>query len=124
MSSDAQSAGGGGSRLSPYAITAFTARLVFGTAFRLEVVSAERIPAQGPLVVVANHESYLDGPVLMSVFSSRHLTFFSAAYLFEQPATGWALRHLGALPVKTQGSNLDSLKKAIAILKGGGTMAI
>jgi len=125
LTSDAQSAGGGGSsRLSPYTITALTARLVFGTAFRLEVVSPERIPAQGPLVIVANHESYLDGPLLMSVFSRRHLTFFSAAYLFEQPATGWALRRLGALPVNAQGSNLDSLKKAIAILKGGGTMAI
>ncbi len=110
--------------LSPYSVAAVSARLAFKGAYHLDVTHPERIPAQGPLVVVANHESFLDGPLLMSVFPSRRLTFFSAAYLFEQPATGWILRRMGALPVEAQSSNLGSLKQAIAILREGGTMAI
>jgi len=75
-------------------------------------------------VVVANHESNLDGFVLMSVFSARRLTFLCAAHLFEKPAIGRFLRGIGALPVEEECANVGSLKRAIAILAGGGTVAI
>lgn len=102
----------------------FVARLLFKGAFRLKVVGAERIPLQGPLIVVANHESFLDGPLLVSVFTERRLTFFSSAYLFDKRTIGFFLRRMGALPVQRDHSNLSSLKRAIAILRGGGTMAV
>ena len=86
--------------LVPYAATAFAVRPLFRGAFRLKVVGRERIPAEGPLVIVANHESNLDGFVLISVFRERRLTFLSAAHLFERPAVGRFLRGIGALPVE------------------------
>ena len=110
--------------LVPYTATAFAARPLFRSAFRLKVVAPERIPSEGPLVIVANHESNLDGFVLMSVFTERRLTFLSAAHLFERPAIGLFLRGIGALPVEEQRANLSSLKTAIAILARGGTMAV
>lgn len=125
MTSDRQSVGDGqDSRLALYTITALAARLVFRSAFRLKVVSPERIPSRGPLVVVANHESFVDGFVLMSIFTERHLTFLSASYLFERPAIGLFLRGIGALPVEEQRANVSSLKTAIAILERGGTLAV
>ena len=108
----------------PYAATAFAVRPLFRSAFRLKVVAPERIPVAGPLVVVANHESNLDGFVLMSVFSGRRLTFLTAAHLFERPAIGRFLRGIGALPVEEECANVGSLKRAIAILAGGGTVAV
>jgi 1-acyl-sn-glycerol-3-phosphate acyltransferase len=108
----------------PYTATALAVRPVFRSAFRLKVVAPERIPAEGPLVVVANHESNLDGFVLMSVFTERRLTFLSAAHLFERPAIGRFLRGIGALPVEEQRANVSSFKRAIAILAGGGTVAV
>lgn len=120
----AQASGRRAGRLSSYALGSLAARFVFSNAFRLKVVNPERIPARGPLVVVANHESFLDGPLLTAVLPDRQLTFFSAAYLFERPFTGWALRRVGALPVEAQGRNLDSLREAIAILREAGTLAV
>jgi 1-acyl-sn-glycerol-3-phosphate acyltransferase len=111
-------------RLLPYTVTAFAARPVFRSAFRLKVVSPERIPPHGPLVVVANHESNIDGFVLISVFTERRLRFLSAAHLFDRPAVGLYLRAIGALPVEEQAANLTSFKKALAILRGGGTVAV
>jgi len=111
-------------RLVPYAATAFAVRPLLRSAFRLKVVGRERIPAEGPLVIVANHESNLDGFVLISVFSERRLTFLSAAHLFERPAVGRFLRGIGALPVEEERVNVSSFKKAIAILGGGGTVAV
>lgn len=111
MTADTQTAGAAqGWGRSPYAIAALGSRLLFRSAFRLTVVNPERIPAHGPLIVVANHESFLDGPLLASVFTKRRLTFFSSSYLFKR------------LPVESQGGNLTSLKQAIAILREDGTM--
>ena len=75
-------------------------------------------------MVVANHESNLDGFVLISVFTERRLTFLSAAHLFEKPAIGRYLRGIGALPVEEQRANVASFKKAIEILARGGTVAV
>jgi 1-acyl-sn-glycerol-3-phosphate acyltransferase len=111
-------------RLVPYTATALAVRPVFRSAFRLRVVSPEHIPAVGPLVVVANHESNLDGFVLISVFTERRLTFLSAAHLFERPAIGRYLRGIGSLPVEEDQANVSSFKKALAILAGGGTVAV
>lgn len=108
----------------PYAATALAVGPVFRHAYRLRVVCPERIPAEGPLVVVANHESNLDGFVLISVFAQRRLTFLSAAHLFEKPAIGRYLRAIGALPVEEQCANLTSFKSALAILATGGTVAV
>ena len=52
----------------PYTAAALAVRPAFKSAYRLKVVDPERIPAEGPLVVVANHESNLDGFVLIAVF--------------------------------------------------------
>jgi 1-acyl-sn-glycerol-3-phosphate acyltransferase len=111
-------------RLVPYTATALAVRPFFRSAFRLKVVAPERIPARGPLVVVANHESNLDGFVLIAVFSERRLTFLSAAHLFERPAIGRYLRGIGSLPVEEQQANVSSFKKALAILAKGGTIAV
>ena len=108
----------------PYAATALAVGPVFRSAHRLKVVCPERIPAEGPLVVVANHESNLDGFVLISVFAQRRLTFLSAAHLFKKPAIGRYLRAIGALPVEEQCANLTSFKTALAILAAGGTVAV
>ena len=111
-------------RLAPYTATALAVRPVIRSAFRLKVVAPERIPAEGPLVVVANHESNLDGFVLIAVCSERRLTFLSAAHLFERPLSGRYLRGIGSLPVEEDQANVSSFKKALAILAKGGTVAI
>ena len=51
-------------------------------------------------MVVANHESNLDGFVLIAVFAERRLTFLSLARLFERPAMGECPLAMGALPLE------------------------
>lgn len=111
-------------RVLPYMATALAVRPLFRGAFRLKVVSREQIPARGALVIVANHESNVDGFVLISVFTGRRLRFLSAAHLFERHGVGMYLRAMGALPVEEEAANVASFKKALAILRGGGTVAV
>ena len=108
----------------PYVATVLVVRPAFRSAYRLKVVDPERIPAEGPLVVVANHESNLDGFVLIAAFPQRRLTFLSAAHLFEKPAIGRYMRAMGALPVEEQRANVASFRRALAILAQGGTVVV
>ena len=113
-----------GPRLVPYVATALTVGPVFRSAYRLKVFDSERIPTAGPLVVVANHESNLDGFVLIAALGERRLTFLSAAHLFDKPLIGRYLRLMGCLPVEEDQANVASFRTALAILASGGTVAV
>ncbi|MGH3493283.1 MAG: lysophospholipid acyltransferase family protein, partial [Sciscionella sp.] len=60
---------------------------------RLRVTGLERVPAEGPLVVIANHSSLLE-PALLFGLLPRWLVFLAKQELFVPPL-GSALRSMG-----------------------------
>ena len=102
----------------------FLGWLLLRTFFGLRVISAERIPATGPLVVVANHESFLDGPVVGAALRHRKATFLSAPWLFRVPVVGVFLRSIGSLPAHSGRGEVATLREAIRILERGGTVVV
>lgn len=107
-----------------YMLAQSLVRTILRVAFKMKVFPSGRVPDKGPLVVVANHESFLDGFVVAAVLTRRCPTFLSASYLFHRPLTGPFLRLLGALPVQGEKSNVGSLREAIRILEGSGTVVV
>ncbi len=88
------------------------ARILFG----LEARGREAIPRRGPVLLVANHSSYLDSPVVGSV-SPRPLSFLAKAELFEIPLFGWLIARLNARPLRREGSDAAALRTALRILE-------
>jgi 1-acyl-sn-glycerol-3-phosphate acyltransferase len=79
-------------------------RLLLGILNRLEIRGKEHLPASGPFVLVANHESHLDALVIACAvpLSLRDQLFPLAAgdVFFETPArAAFAAHLLNALPV-------------------------
>lgn len=107
-----------------YVIVERLSRVLLHSAFRMKVIAAENIPPRGPLIVVANHQSLLDGFVVAATMHDRRLTFLSASRLFRHPLAGRFLRGVGALPVQTRRDNLASLRAAIRVLDGGGSVVV
>jgi 1-acyl-sn-glycerol-3-phosphate acyltransferase len=70
--------------------------------YKIRHVGAERIPASGPVVLAANHESVLD-PFFLSTVTARPIRYLTRADLFRVPVLGWALRSLGGIPVRREG---------------------
>jgi 1-acyl-sn-glycerol-3-phosphate acyltransferase len=63
--------------------------------FRLRISGLEHVPSGGAAILVFNHVSTLDGPVLAietSRRSRRETRFVVAAEFFERPFFGWILR--------------------------------
>lgn len=67
--------------------------------YRIEVVGADRIPASGPAIVVANHESIWD-PFVLGVATSREIHYMAKAELFRLRPLAAAMRALNAFPVE------------------------
>ena len=71
----------------------------FKLLFKGRVVNPERISASKPVLVVANHGSYLDPPLLGACLDWP-VSFMAKAELFRLPLLGSIVRSLGAIPVR------------------------
>ena len=58
----------------------------------------ERIPVTGPVVVVANHSAFVDGPLLFGLVG-RRMVFLTKQEMFRGPL-GWLLPRIGQLAVR------------------------
>lgn len=100
-------------------VVAFLMRLLF----RLESRGTEHIPATGPVLIVANHSSVLDPPLIGGV-CPRPLTFLAKAELFGIPGFGWLIRRLGASPLRREGADPSALRMAQRLLGDGKALLV
>ncbi|MDK2881931.1 MAG: 1-acyl-sn-glycerol-3-phosphate acyltransferase [Bacillota bacterium] len=88
-----------------------------------QVTGQEHFPEQGPVVLVANHASYLDPPAL-GVASPRRVYFMAKDELFQIPLFGRLLKGLGAFPVKRGTPDRRAFKRALEVLASGNVLGI
>jgi len=91
--------------------------------FGLRVRGAEHIPSSGPALIVSNHQSVLDPPLIGGA-TRRRIYFLAKAELFRIPVFGWLMRALHARPVRRQGSDPRALKMAARLLKEGKALLV
>jgi len=62
-------------------------------------VGGARVPAEGPVLLVANHNNGLMDPAFVTVAAQREVRFLAKAPLIVHPYIGWLVRAVGSLPV-------------------------
>lgn len=80
-------------------------------------------PHEEPLILVANHQSYLD-PVILQAASPRRITFMMTEIFYNLPVFRWFFRYMKCIPVKEEGRHVHSLRKAKGVLDRGGIIGI
>src|SRR5688572_18400212 len=73
----------------------------FLTYFRLSRTGREHTRVDGPLIVAANHRSFLDPFVIAGMLPFfRPMHYVAKVELFEKRWQAWFLNRLGAFPVR------------------------
>jgi 1-acyl-sn-glycerol-3-phosphate acyltransferase len=101
-------------------------RLMLRAGARVTVEVDGDIPREGPLIVVANHISNADPPLVagwLTPLLGRQMHILAKQALFVGPL-GWILRKLGATPVKAGGSDIEAYRVARAVLDRGDVLCI
>ena len=84
--------------LVPEFLMRFLAWLLIHTIHRVKTVDVERIPDEGPAVLVCNHVSYVDALVIGAA-SPRPIRFVMDHRIFKTPFLGWIFRTARAIPI-------------------------
>lgn len=95
----------------------YTLFKLLGKAFRFSVKDKDKLLTEGPVLMVANHQSFLDPPFLGSIHDES--IFFLARKslfkgIFKPIYHSWQ-----AIPIDQENPDMTSLKKIISLLKKG-----
>jgi 1-acyl-sn-glycerol-3-phosphate acyltransferase len=93
------------------------------TYFRGRIYGAENVPQKGRLLVVANHASDFDPPILSNCVR-RPVSYMAKEELFKVPVLGPAIRLYGAYPVKRGSADRSAIRAALAQLEAGWAVGV
>ena len=101
-----------------YAIVRLLFQPVFYTYFRYQRIGREYIPKRGPVIIAANHRSFLD-PFVIATMARRPMYYVAKKELFANRIVAWFLAALGAFPVNRGGGDAEMIETAKTILDRG-----
>ena len=99
------------------------ARFCFNVFGRVEVEGREWVPPYGPLIIVSNHLSNADPPLIAATMP-RRVFFMAKRGLFANPIAGRILRDLGVYPLDRDRRDFDAVRWALKLLERDQAIAI
>lgn len=96
---------------------------VYRLFFRFRVTGLENIPAEGGVILCANHISNHDALVI-GVATKRPISYLAKQELFKYKIFNGFLNSLKIIPVDRDKPSMDMLKRVTKELKSGGVIGI
>jgi 1-acyl-sn-glycerol-3-phosphate acyltransferase len=85
---------------------------------RKNVEGLENVPPKGAFILVSNHLSNSDPPVLTQTMP-RRVVWMAKQELFDLPLVGWVFHVFGLIPVRRGEADLKALRRAQQVLRKG-----
>ncbi len=82
------------------------------------VYNREHVPDDGPVILVSNHQSFLD-PMIVGYGLQREVSYMARDSLFRNPIFGWFIRSVHAFPVRRGEADMRAIKETFKLLKDG-----
>ncbi len=86
--------------------------------YRVRYYGRENIPAGGGVLVVSNHQSHFDPP-LVGIGCPRQMNYVARETLFRFAPFGWFIHSVGSIPIDRDGIGLSGIKESLRRLKRG-----
>lgn len=90
--------------------------------YRRRLEGVHQVPPRGPVVIVANHVGFLDGPVVY-LASPRPVHFLVKRAYFVGPLA-WLLTAVGQIPITQNSGDREALGAARRVLDAGGVIGV
>ncbi|VVD59485.1 glycerol acyltransferase [Pandoraea pneumonica] len=97
--------------LLPEFLIRFVMWLLLHTVYRIDVRGADRIPDEGPCVLVCNHVSFADA-VVIGASIRRPVRFVMDHRIFRIPVLSWFFRTVKAIPIAPAHEDAEALSRA------------
>ncbi|KST63942.1 lysophospholipid acyltransferase family protein [Mastigocoleus testarum] len=91
--------------------------------FQGKIYGAENVPKTGPLVVVSNHASNFDPPIVSNCVQ-RPVAYMAKEQLFKVPVLGQAIQLYGAYPVSRGTADRTAIRAALNCLEQGWAVGV
>ena len=106
-----------------YRICCPSVKLLLVLLSRWRVTGKENVPREGPVLVVANHMTLIDPP-LLSVSLGRYAQIMAKEELFRTRASNYFMSGLGAFPVYRGRLDRQAMRVAERVLADGGALVV
>lgn len=99
-------------------VAVWTVSTIFGS---LRTNGRQNVPKTGPVLLLANHASYLDPP-LVGVSVPRRISYMAKKSLFTNKYFGGLITSLDAIPIDYKGFSREGLLATVNVLERGKTV--
>lgn len=93
--------------------------LLYRFWMKISVEGWENIPADGPVVMMGNHISFVDPVVMISFYPDRDIVPMAKIEAFDEPILRYFVTHWGAIPVNRGEADLKALKSSLEHIRQG-----
>ncbi len=83
-----------------------------------------KVPMDGPLILLANHVNFLEAPVLHCRLRPRKVIGLAKAEAWDNPLLGWLFDQWEAISIRRGEPDIGALRRALGVLRGGGILVV
>lgn len=92
--------------------------------YRLRTFHVDRVPSSGGLLVIANHTSHLDPPIVSMALRRRAMRSIARSGLFKHPFFAKLIGALGAIPIRENQGDMHAMRLAIDQIEQGRVVVV
>ena len=80
--------------------------------WRIRYLGTENVPSSGPVLILGNHQSYLDPPIIGAGLD-RQLCYVARDTLFNNRFFAWLIDSINVMPIKRGTADIGAMKMII-----------
>lgn len=91
---------------------------------RIDAAQLARVPARGPLILVANHINFLDAPLIYTHLRPRPVTAMAKTETWHNHFLGFLFDLVDAIPLRRGEADVGAMRRGLAVLEAGHILAV